>query len=308
MESAIEQLGELMQDVIDSETKPIDPPDPGLHAGIPAGEYHRWRGASQTRLKLMRDRSPAHVLYEMEHPKEPTPALLLGAAIHDAVLLPGVFRNGYLRDVEGNGQTKPVREKRQRLREEHPHATILRPKDYDTCMAVREAVAGHPIARTLLDGEAERSAVWKDPETGLLCKARFDLVPEGIGALTDLKTTLDASEESFVRAIWNLGYHWQAAHYLMGARELGLDIRWFTIVAAEKEPPYAVAVYHLREDAIQAAADELRPFLELYAGCESCGVWPGYPTEAVEVSLPTWAWSQLDRRIEHGKARAEKGI
>lgn len=274
----------------------IQPPPPGIYEDVPAGTYHKWLGASQSRLLTLRDKSPAHMKWEMEHPAEVTPAMALGSAIHTAVLQPDLFARRGLRDIEGDGRTKAVKDARAQLRAEHPGCVILAPQDYDICIAVRDAVTAHPIARALLDGPAERSVVWMDEATGVMCKARFDEMPIGIGAITDLKTTIDASPAAFTRAIYRFGYYIQAAHYLAGARAREIDADFFTIIAVEKEEPYAVAVYHIRDDAIQAGADELRPLLARYAYCEVTGEWPGYPAEAIEISLPPWAWAQVDER------------
>src|SRR5690606_5815050 len=175
--------------------------------------------------------------------------------------------------------------------------TILTPDEWDQCMAMREAVAAHPIARKLLEGEAERSAIWRDPDTGVLCKGRFDEISRSVGAITDLKTTTDASPEAFSRAIYRYGYYLQAAHYLSGAKALDLPAEFFVFIAIEKDPPYAVAVYHVRGDAIQAGLDELRLLLELYARCEESSIWPGYPAEAVEIDLPPWAYREIVGRV-----------
>lgn len=285
------ELNELLK------SQAIDPPADGLYEDIPAAVYHRWRGASQSRLLTLRDKSPAHMKWEQEHPAEETPTFALGNAVHTAVLQPDIFSARYVRDVEGDARTKAVKEKRAALRQERPDAIILRATDFDVCLAIRDAVAAHPIAGALLDGPAERSAVWTDPQTGVTCKARFDQKPNGIDTITDLKTTTDASATAFTRSIYRFGYYIQGAHYLSGAQTLELDARFFTIIAVEKEPPWGVAVYHLRDDAIQAGADELRPLLETYARCEVTGHWPAYEAKAVEISLPPFAWQQIDERV-----------
>lgn len=273
-------------------------PDVGLHRGIPAIRYHTWSGASQGRLKLMRDRSPAHVRWEMEHPPEPTPAQVLGAAVHTCVLEPDSFPSLYVRGIPGDGRTKAVQEARKALALNFPNAAVLSPDDFDTCLAIRDAVRRHPATCHMLEGDAECSAVWIDPETGVLCRGRFDDVALHIGAITDLKSTTDASPYRFRRTVYDYGYHFQGAHYLRGARTLGLDVDTFGIIAVEKEPPYAVAVYQLENAALRDGARELDVLLEQWAQCEASGVWPSYDTNVVRLDLPVWAPSQIDERLE----------
>lgn len=286
------------QAALAQELSRADVPPIGLHPGVDALVYHRWTGASQSRLKVLRDHTPAHLRYQMDHPEQPTDAMRLGAAIHTCVLEPDKFTALYLRNVEGDGRTKAIKEQREELRATHPRHHILKPEDYDTCLAIRDAVASHPHTRHLLEGERECSAAWNDPETGVLCRGRFDDIARGIGAITDLKSCADASPLRFPSAIYNLGYHIQAAMYLRGAKALGINADTFAIVAVEKEPPYAVAVYQLAGAAIYDGERELDALLELWARCEATGEWPSYPVDVTLLDLPTWAPNQITARVE----------
>src|SRR5690606_33254705 len=169
----------------------IEVPEPGLYPDVPADVYHRWPAASQTVLKIMRDRSPAHARQYMLTPPEPTPAMVLGQAIHMAILQPDLFREHYVRGPEFDRRTKQGREAWEALEAQHPCATILKPEDYDRCIAIRDAVHSHPYARKLLRGQTEVSAVWRDPWFGVLCKGRFDCLPTGLGIIVDVKSVSD---------------------------------------------------------------------------------------------------------------------
>ena len=272
-------------------------PGVGLYPGVDALVYHGWGGASQSRLKILREHTPAHLRYAMDHPTEPTEAMRIGAAVHTCILEPDLFGKLYLRGIEGDGRTKAIREAREQLAAEHPNAAILRPADFDMCLAIRESVALHPHTAHLLEGERETSAVWLDDATGVLCRGRFDDIARGIGAITDLKTTKDASPFRFPQLIYQYGYHIQAAMYLRGAKALGIEADTFAIVAVEKEPPYAVAVYQLAGAAIYDGERELQPLLERWAECEASGVWPGYSPDVVQLDLPSWAPKQITERV-----------
>lgn len=271
--------------------------EPGIYDGIPAREYHQKPGASQSRLKVLREKSPAHLQWQINHPKPPTDAQVLGAAIHDAVLLPDLFGREWKRGPEGDGRTKAVKDAKAALAAEFPGATVLKPDDFDTAIAVRNAVAAHPTARQLLIGDAEQSAFWNDPDFGLLCRGRFDLIGHRTGTLVDLKTTKDAARDPFSRDIWNFGYHAQGWFYLRGARELGLDVDKFALVAVEKEPPYGIRLYELTEAAIHDGGRELMQALETYAACMESGEWPNYPPEVELIDIPTWAAKKVDERV-----------
>lgn len=286
------------QEALDRELRRQAAPEVGLHAGVDALIYHAWPGCSQSRLKVLRDHTPAHLKYEMEHPREATESMRLGAAIHTCVLEPDLFPTLYVRGIAGDGRTKAVKEAREQLAAEHPRKHILAPDDFDTCLAIRDAVGAHPRTKHLLQGERERSAVWRDPATGVLCRGRFDDIARSVGAVADLKSCGDASPIRFPHAIYNYGYHLQAAMYLRGAKALGIDADTFVFIAVEKEPPHAVAVYQLNGAAIADGERELDPLMELWARCEASGEWPGYSTDVVAIDLPMWAPMQITQRLE----------
>jgi len=270
---------------------------PGLYPNIPMEEYHQLPGVSQSMLKTLRDLSPAHLKWQMDHPSPSTPAQILGSAVHDCVLLPELFETAWVRNVEGDGRTKAVKEARAALAAEHPEATVLSASDHDTCLAIRDAIAAHPKARQLLIGDAEQSALWIDEPTGVLARGRFDLLGHKTGTIVDLKTTRCAARDPFHRDIWNYGYHIQAAHYLGGAKALGLPFRNFAFVAIEKDPPYGVALYELSIEAIQDGTRELRPLLDRYAECLESDTWPGYSENVEVIDIPVWAPRQIDERL-----------
>src|SRR5690606_14522202 len=276
----------------------VEVPEPGLYPDVPAEVYHRWPAASQTVLKIMRDRSPAHARQYMLTPPEPTPAMVLGAAIHAAILQPDLFREHYVRGLEYDRRTKQGREAWEALAAEHPNAIILKPEDYDKCIAIRDAVHSHPIARKLLRGQTEVSAVWRDPWYGVLCKGRFDCIPDSLGVLVDCKSVVDASPRVMQRWIYAYGTYLQAAHYMVGAHAVGVTADYFVVIAIEKEPPYGIGIYNIRGDALTAGEQELSRLLETWADCEATGRWPGYPEQAVDITLPGWAFAQIDLEVE----------
>ena len=274
----------------------MTPREPGLYPGVPMGEYLAWPGASKSRLWTMHERSPAHARYEMDHPSEPTEAQRIGTATHMAVLQPDLFTASYVRAPEGDRRTKAVREKWAALMESHQGVDVLKPSEYDLCLRLRDAVLAHPIARRVVEGQAEASATWEDPETGVLCRGRFDLLSDRAPAVVDLKTARDASPAAFERAIYTHGYHVQGAMYLAGACALGLpQTESFIILALEKIPPYCIAVYDLEAAALAVGAEQLRRLLLTWRRCEESGEWPGYDPRVTRIGIPEWAFRREER-------------
>ena len=269
---------------------PTSPIGPGLHRHVPAPEYHAWDLLNASKLKTLASKSPAHVKWEMDHPRKTTDAMRLGQAIHCAVLEPERFPEEF--KVGPPRRSKADKEEHERMA--RAGVTELSQRDWETVLAVRDAVRSHRAVRHILDGDAELSAVWKDEQTGLMCKGRFDDTCTWARCIVDLKSTKDASPQAFSRDVFNLGYHLQAAHYIDGARACGLDVEHFVIVAVEKEPPCPVALYQLDAEAVEAGRKQLVPLKEQYAHCVRTGKWPGRRDDVQILSLPGWAWRQLE--------------
>lgn len=165
----------------------------------------------------------------------------------------------------------------------------LRPADFTAAGAMAAAVNTHPIAGKLFTrGQPEKTLVWRDPATGVLCRAKADwLRPDGI---VDLKTAESASEEALIKAVHNHGYYLQAAFYLRGFRAQRPGVEpFFAFVAVEKTAPHLVHVTQLSERALIHGDRKVGEALEIYRDCTASGIWPGYPTDEItEIDLPAW--------------------
>jgi exodeoxyribonuclease VIII len=150
---------------------------------------------------------------------------------------------------------------------------VVSKDDYQTVYECLSALQRHPIAGPLIvealtNNDTEVSAF------GKTIKARFDGLANG--CILDLKTTSDASPASCARSCVTCGYNAQAAHYLDVAREVGLPVERFVLIAVETQAPFSCACYTLSRDFIDAG--RLQNFLALQKIEEArrTNIWPGY--------------------------------
>lgn len=283
-----------------STREPLPIPQPGVYPGLPIEDYHRLNCASNSRLsKLLR--SPAHLKAYLDEPQDDTSALIMGRAAHSAILEPDLFAKLYGRSSGADRRTKAGKQEWDDLLAQFGDGYVLKSDDYDASLRMRDAVRSHASAGKLLggDGETEFTIVWgRDVGDGefVRCKARLDKFSPVLagGVIVDVKTTKDASPREFERSIFTYGYARQAALYLDAARSAGIDAEHFVIVAVEKEPPFAVAVYRLTDGVIEAGREQVTELLKTYAMCEALQAWPAYGEDVKDIAIPTWAWSQLD--------------
>ena len=64
-------------------------------ANLPQNEYRTAEGVSRSELHVLA-RSPMHYKYAQDHPREETPALTFGSALHCYVLEPERFADEYI--------------------------------------------------------------------------------------------------------------------------------------------------------------------------------------------------------------------
>lgn len=283
-----------MERLVSTEAAAVPTVAPGLHKGMSYDDYARIDAVRHTILRHF-NRTAAHAREAIVNPKPQTEAQALGHATHVAVLEPERFAVEFApQPYLGDRKSSKVRAEEDLYRAAHPDVTFMPPEEHALCLKLRDAVWAHPTASELLRGKGfnEVSAVWTDPETGLLCKGRIDrLTTLGeASVIVDLKTTKNASRYSFGKDIHSFHYHQQAGLYLAGLEEVAPYPRKFMFIAIEKEPPYCPAVYELEEDAIELGRDEYHKHLRMYAECVATGVWPGYSPGADYVSLPPWAF------------------
>jgi len=225
------------------------------------------------------DASPAHYRHRELEPPPDTPRLALGRAAHTAVLEPEVFDERYAVFDGARRAGKAFDE----FEEANIGLTILRRDEYDTCMAVRDAVCAHEVAASLLYGSSELVYEWTDPDTGIACKARLDHV-NADGGLIELKTTSSVDGRTFELLSARMLYHCQLAFYMRALGGGPLP----TIIAVEIEPPHDVAVFELTEEALCVGDARVSELLDQLATCRKTDEWPGRYTETQELSLPPW--------------------
>lgn len=278
-----------------TEATPSKCPEPGIYPNVLPETYFSWEAISNSAMNHLMV-SPAHLKAYWETPPKDTPAFILGRATHAAILEPEDFPKLYGRGPELPKNTKAGKEAWAEALASGQE--VLKAADFDMCLAMRDSVQSNRSASTLIsgNGQCELSIVWDDPETGVRCKARIDRLSPEIagGTIVDLKSTRDASKRNFSRAIFTYGYHRQGAFYLAGAKALDIPVNHYSILAVENTEPCAVASYRLDEYAIAGGMEQIQPMLELYRQCLDSDKWPGYPEEVQDISLPAYAWNQLE--------------
>ena len=106
----------------------------------------------------------------------------------------------------------------------------------------------------LLEGEIERSLIYRDEKTGVWLKSRPDVLPTSSRIVADLKTTTSQSPD---KAIWDYGYHAQGALVRTAMKAvLDADMDEFFLVFVQSTPPYRVTIREIAREDLDAGAME----------------------------------------------------
>lgn len=186
--------------------KIIDIDDPG---------YFRLKSIDQSQLKQFL-KNPADWAYRrLNDDHKPTDAIKFGTAFHAYLL--GTS------DVVSLPEGESFRSKdNQKWRADQLEAgnIIVSYNDMQLLKRMKEGIEQtslmpeYPDYMEIIEqGTKEQCIEWKDRQTGLMLKAKPDLIPAGTDYLVDLKTAQKADAESFAKEVINYGYHIQTVFY-----------------------------------------------------------------------------------------------
>ena len=186
--------------------KIIDIDDPG---------YFRLKSIDQSQLKQFLKNPADWAYHRLSDDHKPTDAMKFGTAFHAYLL--GTS------DVVSLPEGESFRSKdNQKWRADQLEAgnIIVSYNDMQLLKRMKEGIEQtslmpeYPDYMEIIEqGTKEQCIEWKDRQTGLMLKAKPDLIPAGTDYLVDLKTAQKADAESFAKEVINYGYHIQTVFY-----------------------------------------------------------------------------------------------
>jgi hypothetical protein len=252
-------------------------------------DYFSAPGINWSTLRYMRI-SPLAYRYACDNPMRDRTALMKGRAVHTLTLEPDRFAAEY---AVYTGSRRAGGEWLE-FAKANANKTILKRDEYDLCMQMAEAVRANWVAAELINGGIiERPICWTDPTTGLLCKAKPDIVTDD--AVIDLKTTTNIDGRVFGALAARMGYHQQLAHYDEGVRAIYRGKRRRRIIiAVETKPPHDVGVFEIGPDDCYAADCDVAELLTKVKACFDAKRWPGRYGDIQALQIPAWATATDD--------------
>lgn len=267
--------------------------DNGFVANMPEGQYHAHPAISKSGLDKV-NQSPAH--YQVRDQFQPSNEMLIGTAIHLAILEPDRFESEYHFTTAEDRRQADYKE----AVAEYGVERVLLPNDAKNIREIQKSSLAIPHIAALAhaEGWAEVSAFAEDPETGVAVRCRYDRLAAA-GFAVDLKKARNVFPHGFSNAIASYRYHVQVAFYsdiyywITGER-----LSEFWLIAIEKKPPYTIVPYQLDDIAVEAGRLAYRKDLNTYAACLNSNEWPTYEPEEHLLTLPNWALAEFEDQME----------
>ena len=268
-------------------------PGHGIIHHLPESEYHGTKAlVSKSALDVFAI-TPMHYLASLDAELESRdlPQFRVGGAYHAGVLEPDLFGEKVIVMPDFGPMQSSIN---RRIRDEWL-ASEVRPKnliwlsksEYQTVSRMRDVLLTSRLGKKLLGRgfEAEVTALWTCPETGLRCKARADSLHSDHGIFVDLKSALSAAPQAFRRSAGEHRYHVQDAMYSRAFEENDIFIEHFLFLVQEKEPPYAYAAYQLTDTARARGEELYMRELRQLRQCIDEDYFPSYSDDVMPLDL-----------------------
>jgi hypothetical protein len=273
---------------------------PGIYYDMSDEEYHADPSLSSSGIKKLLPAEEGDKPNPLEYweesvlnpNREPldTAALRYGRAYHTLVLQPQIFSNQFivlppvndikidseawaeLRDGEDGKDFILPESKTAKVVKYGGKKIVISQSDYADMCTMRDVLFRSPQISTLLnESDKEVAIFWRDEETGIMCRVKFDLLhPQFI---TDLKTI--ASSTSSKRKLryecLDRKYPVSAAMYLEGLR-VACENGWitenshsqFALLFQGKNKPHTPRLVVINDNHIIKGHDYFRLGLEIY--------------------------------------------
>lgn len=250
-------------------------------------EYHKnTEKISKSGLDLIH-KSPLHYWERYLNPaaqERKTPALILGNAVHCAVLEPGEFGKRYAIAPEVDRRTKEGKEIMANFEASIDGLEVISKADSAICERIMEAINRHEEASLLMSKITDVEKVIEVEDM----KCRPDAIIGPLNLIIDLKTTDDASPKAFGRSALKYRYDVQAAFYIdLYEKHYNCKCEGFIFIAVEKTPPFGVGVYVIEDEDIERGRVKYKADLERWREAKSNNKWSGY-TGINKLEMPSY--------------------
>jgi len=216
-------------------------------------------------------KSPKHFINYRNKPKETTPALIYGQALHCMLLEPQEFGNTFTIMPNVDKRTKEGKEIFAEFERQSEGKTILDEKLHTELFNLVDYIKTNPEWEVLISG-AQTEVEERTEIFGLPFVTIKDIVKAN--GVVDIKSVQSGQIDTLIKDFYNYQYHIQAAIYTQKGES-------FSFYVVEKSEPYYNGLINVADDFIKYGKKELE---RLCVGFNYCLEHP----ECFEMSYDFW--------------------
>lgn len=189
--------------------------------------------------------------------------------------------------------------------------TVITTKQLANLKGMLEVLGRNAMFREgILGGLVEHTLIAKHEPTGFYVRSRPDSIPTASGDFADLKSTRSVHEADLQTAIYDYGYHQQAAltHYC-AKQVLGLEMSSYALIFVQSERPWSVRVVQLKPNDLERGWEQNGVALEMFARSMKSGIWPGPGGERADaeyIELSERHQKRIDDRLAYLRAQLKR--
>lgn len=248
--------------------------------------------------------SPAHYKQYLEEGQEETEAMMLGTAIHHAVLTPTNFQSAYAEVPECDKRTKEGKATWAEFEANNPGKIALKNKHWNICINAAVKMHQNLFFHDIFTEEGSLvEHVGVANMYGLPIKGRIDLYNPYRNICVDLKSLgKPPTLENCRSAVFNNGYHIQACFYSQIIKAIYGKYPTFYFGFIEKKEPFTIGFVQLSQFWMNLGFNVIEREFSRLANCKLLDTWPSFShSEVPQVISPyeeTHQTYQLDQDNE----------
>lgn len=248
-------------------------------------DYHRHGAVSHSGImRFMHNPNSYHAEYMLGQ-REETQPMKIGTLLHQSIMEPEVFKNGYVVPTKYSGTGSVALNREEIAKHKNSGATIITEQELVMIEMMRDNFRRSPfLVDSLAAGNIEHSFFFEIG--GVEAKARPDFYKPKVAF--DIKSTADIGSREFSKSIYTYGYHVQGAMMIDALRQNGIEIDYFVIVAFEKRYPYTTTQFILSDNAIELGRATYKKTIAEIEEYKNKNLWE-VPNE---IDLPDWAYKE----------------
>jgi len=259
---------------------------------VPEQSYRSDGGLNISALKNMRD-CAAKAKWHLDNPKQPTPDMLAGTALHMAILEPERYERTYAPKPDIKATTKAG--KAAVLEAKSGGKELLARLDYDGFREMAERIRGSAFYAKFLSNAVTEASWFYEHHSGRRLKARTDIWLPDLNLIVDVKSVNNLNALKFYRSAKDYGYDAQAAYYCdVVAGVTGQPVQGFIFLVVERGEDRGIRAFMAGPRLIDRGRKLYKNWLSQWLYCEATGVWPGHAEQLETLEIPAWELGDSD--------------